>query len=318
MSKIGELIRNTKEVLLVPEIFDCASTKAAEMNGFEVVMISSGDLACSLKGMPDMMLSVDEVVGAIDRVCDMTDMPVIMDADDGYGSPLTCYYACKRLGKAGAAGVLITDSMPLGAPGLVSTKVAELRMKAARDGLGDADALVIARCDVNPATDFEEFVERSNRYMEAGANMICPAPFGVHNYEGSHTELCTRIGKAVKGWKWYPDLTADEAGNPDVDIDEIFKYGFTMTGIHYSMHASILAMLDTGRHVMKEKNNVYVTNHYDYTGYKLFSAMSLFGLQDNKWIDTELKYVEKPEDAQTAKKKVYFCHADDVYDPDKK
>ncbi|NLY18842.1 MAG: hypothetical protein GX045_07820 [Clostridiaceae bacterium] len=50
MSKIGDLIRNTNEVILVPEIFDCASAKAADLNGFKVIMISSADLANSLCG----------------------------------------------------------------------------------------------------------------------------------------------------------------------------------------------------------------------------------------------------------------------------
>ncbi len=319
MSKIGDLIRNTEEVLLVPEIFDCSSAKAAELNGFEIIMISSADLACSMTGIPDLqLLSVQEVVNVVDRICNMTDMPLIMDADDGYGRPMSCHYACKRLAKAGAAGVLITDSAESAKSGLVPASLAALRMKAAREGFGDDDALVIARCDANPATDFEEFVERSNRYMEAGANMLCPSPFGVHNYEGDKTELCKKIGKAVRGWKWYPDLTADEDGNPDVDLDAIVEYGFKMTGIHYSMHASMIAMLDTGRQVIKNRNNVYVTNHYDYTGYKFFSPLALFGLYDDKWVDIEARYVEKPEDAITHRSKPFFCRPDDVYDPDKK
>ena len=213
MSKIGDMIRNTSEVLMVPEIFDCSSARAAEMNGFESIMISSADLACSLTGIPDLqLLSVDEVVGVVDRICNMTDMPLIMDADDGYGRPMACYYACKRLAKAGAAGVLITDCEENGRDGIAPTRLVELRMKAARDGFGDPDALIIARCDINPATDFEEFAERSNRYIEAGANMVCPCPFGVHRYEGDKTALSKRIGEAVNGWLWYPDLTADEEG----------------------------------------------------------------------------------------------------------
>jgi methylisocitrate lyase len=318
MSKIGELLRNTSEVLMVPEIFDCSSAKAAEMNGFECIMISSADLACSLTGIPDLLLlSIDEVVSVVDRITNMTDMPLIMDADDGYGRPMSCYYACKRLAKAGAAGVLVTDAAENGRNGIAPAKLAELRMKAARDGLGDESALVIARCDVNPATDFEEFVERSNRYIEAGANMVCPSPFGVHNYDGDKTELCKKIGEAVSGWLWHPDLTADKEGNPEVRLEDLFKFGYRMTGIHFSLHASMIAMLDTGRHVRMNNNNVYVTNHYDYTGYKFFSPMPLFGLYDDKWLSIESRYVEKPEDALTYRSKPFFCRPDDIYDPDK-
>lgn len=319
MSKIGDLIRNANELLLVPEIFDCSSARAAELNGFESIMISSADFACSLTGIPDLrLLSIDEYVAVTERMTNMTEMPVILDIDDGFGRPLSCYYACKRLAKAGAAGALVTDANENNLPGLANPNLVSVRLKAARDGFGDEDALVIARCDVDPTKDFEEFVERSNRYLEAGANMICPAPFAVHNFTGDKTELAKRLGENVKGWLWWPDLTADAEGNPEVDVDDLFKFGFKMTGIHYSLHASMLAMLDCGRHVKKDRNNVYVTKAYDFTGYKFFSSMPLFGMYDDKWPNIELKYVEKPEDANSPRTKKYFCKPDDCYDPDKK
>lgn len=318
MSKIGNLIRGSKELLLVPEIFDCTSAKAAELNGFESIMVSSADLACSLTGIPDLrLLSIDEYVMVTERIANMTDLPLILDADDGFGRPLSCFYACKRMAKLGAAGVLITDARENNLPGIASKKLVETRMRAARDGFADEDALIIARCDVNPATDFEEFVERSNSYLEAGANMICPAPFGVHTYKGDKTKLARDMGKAVKGWLWWPDLTADEEGNPEISLKDLYDFGYKMTGIHYSLHASMLAMLDCGRHVRKDRDNVYVTKAYDFTGYKFFSSMALF-LNDNKWVNTELKYVETPEEANSPRTKAYFCRLDDVYDPDTK
>ena len=53
-------------------------------------------------------------------------------------------------------------------------------------------------------------------------------------------------------------------------MEDLFRFGFKMTGIHYSLHASMIAMLDTGRHVRMEKNNVYVTKHYDENGLQVF------------------------------------------------
>ena len=88
------------------------------MNGFEIIMISSGDLATTLTGIPDLqLLSLDEFVWTTDRITNMTSMPLIIDADNGFGRPINAYYACQRLRKAGAAGVLITDAADEGREG---------------------------------------------------------------------------------------------------------------------------------------------------------------------------------------------------------
>jgi methylisocitrate lyase len=250
----------------------------------------------------------------------MTKMPLILDIDDGFGRPISTYYACKRLSKAGAAGVLVTDSRENSRPGgLGDINLVKTRIKAAHDGFmdaGDDDALIIARCDVNPRTNFEEYIERSNTYLEAGANMICLCPYSVHG-EGRE-DLAKRLGENIKGWLWWPDLSVDKDGNAEFDLKDLFSWGYKMTGVHYSMHASMIAMLDAGRHVFKERSNAYIAHAYDFTGYKFGSAMSLFGLYDNKWIDLEAKYVESPDQAILRDYSKFFCRPDDCYDPDAK
>ena len=78
MSKVGKLIREAKDLILVPEIYDCTSAKAAEINGFDAIMISSSDFACSLTGIPDLgLLSIDEYVMMTERICNMTDMRLL-------------------------------------------------------------------------------------------------------------------------------------------------------------------------------------------------------------------------------------------------
>ncbi len=109
-----------EEIFIVPELADCAAAKAAEMNGFQAIMVSSGDLACSLTGIPDLqLLSLDEFVAVTDRICNMSPLPLIIDADNVFGRPLNAYYACQRLRKAGAAGVLITEAAEEGRQGVL-------------------------------------------------------------------------------------------------------------------------------------------------------------------------------------------------------
>ena len=297
------------KINIVPELYDCMSTKAAEMNGFEIVMISSSDLACSLTGIPDLqLLSVDEVVGATDRITNMTEMPVLIDADDGYGRPLNAYHACKRLRKAGAAGVLITEGAELGRNGVLPMDEAVLRFKAARDGLGP-DGFLIARVDTNPETDFEETIARSLAYREAGADMVCV--LWLHKIKGDILEMCRRIHAADPGPKWYPDLSSSK-GVAEVSLEALAALNYQMVGVHYSAHAAMIAMLDTGRHVYEDKDNCYVAEHYRDTGYNFFTSMVLFGIADGYWENIERKYVKKPEDAMAVRHR-YFCRPDDTY-----
>ncbi len=304
---LRELLKRD-EIFLVPELADCAAAKAAEINGFQVIMISSGDLACSLTGIPDLqLLSLDEFVFVTDRICAMSPLPLIVDADNGFGRPLNALYACRRLRRAGAAGVLITEAAEEGRRGVLPIDEAVLKFRAAREGLGP-DGFLIARVDTNPETDFDETIERSLAYREAGADMICI--LWMHKVEGDRLELCRRIAAADPGPKWYPDLAAPN-GVPELDIDDLVPLGYRLVGVHFSAHAAMLAMLDTGRHVLESRTNCYVEDHYSYTGFKFMTSMSLFGLRDGHWPSLEAKYVKDPQDAIAVRNAEYFVRPDD-------
>ena len=121
---------NDDKVRIVPELADCMGAKAAEMNGFEVIMVSSGDLACAMTGIPDLqLLSIDDFVRVTEQITHMTPMPLIIDADDGFGlgRALNAQYGCMRIMQAGAAGVLVTDTSELGRKGQLPIPDATLR-----------------------------------------------------------------------------------------------------------------------------------------------------------------------------------------------
>jgi methylisocitrate lyase len=300
----------TDAIHIVPELADCAAAKAAEMNGFEIIMISSGDLATSLTGIPDLqLLSLDEFVFMTDRITNMTSMPLIIDADNGFGRPINAYYACQRLRKAGAAGVLITDAAEEGRDGVLSIDEACLKFQAAREGLGP-NGYLVARVDTNPETEFEETIRRSLAYREAGADMICI--LWMHKVPGDRVDLCRRIHDADPGPKWYPDLSTRD-GKPELDIDDLVPYNYRMTGVHFSSHAAMLAMLAAGRDVFETRTNVYVDTAFDHTGYKFMTSMSLYGLADGTWPALERKWVKNPQDAIAVRNAEYFVREGDRY-----
>lgn len=316
--RLRKMIKDSR-VRIVPELHDCASAKAAEMNGFEVIMVSSGDLACALTGIPDLqLLSIDDFCQVADRITNMTDMPLIIDADDGFGlgRGLNTYYGCRRIMKAGAAGVLVTDTEALGKSGQLSIEDAVLRFKAARDGLNAEgyEGFLIARCDTNPEEDFDDCVNRMKAYMAVGADMICI--LWMHKVKGDKFDLCQRLRDACDCPMWYPDLCGKVHDPHELTIKQLADLGnYKLVGIHFSMHAAMLSMLDVGRHVMLEQNNDYVDSHFDPTGFKCFTTMSMFGLADGHWVDIENRYVKNTRDSIAQRNADYFVRKDDVYNP---
>ncbi|WP_204259650.1 isocitrate lyase/PEP mutase family protein [Lichenicola cladoniae] len=298
----------------VPEVFDCSSAKAAEINGFQMIMLSSSDFSCSSTGIPDLkLLSVEEYVGITERLTAMTDMHLFIDADEGFGRPLHTYHGCRKLAKAGADSILITDCAEGGKPGLTSIDEAVYRFRAARDGMAGTDCLLLARCDHSIDEDFEEFVERCNRYLEAGADMICPLEVNRSKRYGGKQAAAKKIAEHVKAKFWYPNLKEGEKAN---DIRALLHHGYKFTGIHYSFRAAMLAMLDAGRRVFESGTNDYISTAYDHTGYKFYySPMAAF-LRDGKWVQRESMYSAEPSQALAVRIEQRFIGPTDRFGPD--
>jgi methylisocitrate lyase len=302
---------NDDEFYFVPEIFDCMSTKAAEINGFKMVMISSSDFSCASTGIPDLkLLSVDEYERMAERITAMTDMPLFIDADEGWGRPLQTFYGCKRLARAGTDAVLITDLAGNGQLGLLPIEEAVYRFKAAKDGMAGSNCLLLARCDHSVDTDFDEFVERCERYLEAGADMICPLELNRSKAYGSKVEAARHVGRHVKAKFWYPNLKEGETAK---DVEGLKAFGYKFVGVHFSFRAAMLAMLDAGRHVFESHTNDYISTAYDYTGYKFYySPMAAF-FRDGVWVARESRYVANPADALAVRLQKHFTGPTDRF-----
>ena len=286
-------------ITICPEIYDCLSAKAVELCNFDLVMISSAEFACSLQGNPDLgFLTLDDYVHACHYISRATNLPLLVDADDCFGGPLRVYNACKRMAEAGAQGILIVDQDIDNGGSILQVKKAVEKYKAAKAGMEGTDCLLIARCDVSPLTDLDEAIDRCNQYHEAGADLTLIVKLNEVKDENDRARILDRIGKEVKGWKMYPDLGAVD-GKPDIEVDEIAKYGFKLVGIHYLMYAAFEGMLDYGHHIYKDRSNVYF-NKYNETGVTFNAPAQFFGLEDRSWENIEAKFIDDPEQRKTA------------------
>ncbi|MEN2974441.1 MAG: methylisocitrate lyase [Candidatus Caldarchaeales archaeon] len=186
MKKRGETSRLLREelerkgIIVTPGVFNPLSAMLAEKMGFRAVYISGAAITASL-GLPDIgLITMDEMVRMVKYITDAVDIPVIVDADTGYGEALNVVRAVGEFEKVGAAAIQIEDQiLPKKCGHLSGKKLIEpidmaKKIRAAVDARKNPDLVIIARTDARGVNGFEDAVERAKIYLEAGADVIFP------------------------------------------------------------------------------------------------------------------------------------------------
>jgi methylisocitrate lyase len=151
----------------------------AERTGFKALYLSGAGVANASFGLPDLgMTMLTEVLQDIDRITEATNLPLLVDADTGWGHAFTIARSVKLMTKHGAAGLHLEDQVSAKRcghrPGKELVSAAEMvdRNKAAVDAKTDADFVVMARTDAIASEGLDAAIDRASRYVEAGADMI--------------------------------------------------------------------------------------------------------------------------------------------------
>ncbi|SHI17196.1 carboxyvinyl-carboxyphosphonate phosphorylmutase [Pollutimonas bauzanensis] len=179
MTKTLKQMLNSGETLMVPGVGDALDALLVQKAGFPAVAISGYAVAASL-GYPDIgLVTMSETVDRAAQICRTVNIPVIADADNGYGNPLNVRRTVGELETAGAAGFYIEDQcFPKrcgGLPGveLVSTREMSARLRAAQDARRNPDTVIIGRTDAfNSKEGFDDALRRALIYKDAGADVI--------------------------------------------------------------------------------------------------------------------------------------------------
>ena len=155
------------------------SALMAERVGFRSIYLSGGGVANASYGLPDLgMTTLNDVLEDVRRITGATELPLLVDADTGWGNAFMIAKTIRQMIRAGAAGVHIEDQVQAKRCGhrpnkeIVSTAEMADRMKAAADAKTDADFVLMARTDAAAVEGLEGAIDRSCRYTEAGADMI--------------------------------------------------------------------------------------------------------------------------------------------------
>jgi 2,3-dimethylmalate lyase len=165
--------------LVMPGVFDALSAKIASRAGFEVIFITGYSLSATLLGEPDFgLLTQTEVVSAAERICSVTDTPVIVDADTGYGNAINVIRTVQDLSRAGAAGMFLEDQVwPKRCGHMKGKQVIPLdeqlkKLRAALEARNDHDFYIVARTDSRQALGLTEAITRGIAFKEAGADAV--------------------------------------------------------------------------------------------------------------------------------------------------
>lgn len=176
-SRLRQLMASD-QMIVAPFVINALHAKIAESVGFDAVYMTGAGTAAE-KGFPDVgLLTMSEMVGNAKYIANAIDVPVICDADTGYGNPLNVQRTVREHEAAGVAGIHIEDQVfPKkcgffdGKQVIPSNEMVQ-KIHAALDARNDPEFVVIARCDAYAVTGWEDTVRRCREYMDAGADMV--------------------------------------------------------------------------------------------------------------------------------------------------
>jgi 2-methylisocitrate lyase-like PEP mutase family enzyme len=167
------------EIAVAPGCFDALSAALIERAGFECAYLSGASIAYTRFGRPDIgLVSMSEVAETISVIRERTELPLIVDADTGFGNAVNTYRTVRLFERMGAAGIQIEDQvMPkrcghLRGKSLVTAGEMVGKIAAACSARTQAQTMIIARTDAIAVEGFESAIERADRYVEAGADML--------------------------------------------------------------------------------------------------------------------------------------------------
>jgi methylisocitrate lyase len=223
--RMVELLKSN-ETIIVPGVYDALLGRIVEQVGFQAVYMTGAGVSYSTLGKPDLgLVTLSEMVTRAKQICDAVDIPVIADADNGFGNALNVMRTVNEYEKAGVSIIQIEDQIFPKKCGhmedkeLVSSEEMVQKIKAALDARQDPNFLIMARTDARGVYGLEEAIKRAQQYEEAGADVIfVESPQSVEELKEIRANLSTYLlANMVEGGK-----------TPILERDELQKLGYSI------------------------------------------------------------------------------------------
>ncbi len=253
------------------------TARMAKNAGFRALYLSGGGVAANSLGVPDLGIStMDDVLTDIRRITDACDLPLLVDADTGWGSAFNISRTVRQFTRAGAAGLHIEDQVAAKRcghrPNKAIVPLDEMvdRVKAAVDARTDPKFVVMARTDALASEGLDAAVARAAACVEAGADMIFPeAVATLDQYRAFKDAVGVPVLANITEFGQTPLFTRDELAGAGVDIQLL------CCGAYRAMNKAALNFYETVRREGTQKNVVPLMQtrdelyeHLDYHSYE--------------------------------------------------
>ncbi len=273
--KLREAVAQHAPLQLVGTI-NAYTARMAEAIGHRAIYLSGGGLAANSLGLPDLGISsLDDVITDVDRITHACGLPLLVDADTGFGGAFNIARTVRSLTRAGAAGMHIEDQVAAKRcghrPGKAIVSRAEMvdRVKAAVDARSDDSFVIMARTDALAVEGMGKAIERAVACVEAGADMVFPeAMTELTQYTEFKQAVGVPILANITEFGHTPLFTTPELGAAGVDI-VLYCCG-AYRAMNRGAETVYRALLEDGH----QKNVIDIMQTraelYDYLGYHEF------------------------------------------------
>ena len=218
---------SSSEIIQAPGAYDCLSARLVEAAGFPVVYMTGFGTSAAYLGRPDVgLLGMSEMVDNAKRIVDAVSIPVIADADTGYGNAINVIRTVQSYERAGVAAIHIEDQVApkkcghLEGKQLIPAGEMVQKIRAALDARRSSDFAIIARTDARAVEGLDRALERAHLYREAGADILfVEAP----ENEGEIEKIALSLRGTPLLFNW-----AEGGKTPPVSLQRLQDLGFRL------------------------------------------------------------------------------------------
>jgi len=283
LTSVRKLVYDKSKPLVFPGVYDAITARIAQKAGFEAMFQTGYGTSAALLGMPDYgFIGSTETIENARRICKAVSVPVIVDADTGYGNPLSVWKIVNELEAVGAAGIFLEDQKwpkrcghMAGKEVIAKEEYAE-KLRAALDARQSKEFIIVARTDARATEGLDSAIERGLLYKEIGADAIfVEAPKSIDEMK--------KIGKSIKA-----PLVANmiEGGaTPMLSSQQLHKMGFNLILYPLSvLYANTFATLQILQELKKVGTTARLRKHLvNFNQFNDIVELSKFKKMENKY-----------------------------------
>jgi len=266
-ASLREQIEDNKKIIVLPGVFDALSARIAEQVGFDAMFQTGYGSAAALLGMPDYgLLNAGETIDNARRIVQAVNVPVLVDADTGYGNPLNVWRLVRDLQSLGAAGIFLEDQIwpkrcgHMTGKDVISTDNYIPKLKAALEARKNKDFIIVARTDARAPLGLEEAIERGEAYRKAGADVIfVEAPRSIEELK----KIANRIDAPLVA------NMIEEGITPNLPAKELLEMGyriavFPLSGLYAATFAIKEVFIELKKNGMTKRRRKMMVTFKDF------------------------------------------------------